>query len=228
VLAVGLVHRDLGYPKLTFAGVGSELKVGFYFSLSISAQSIYTDQDKTMLTRLGPLEAVGIYAAAYRLIDVALTPVRALLDAAYTRFFQHGAGGIQGSLEFTRRLLPIAAAYSLFVGIVLYFAAPVVPALLGADYQNTVEALRWLAVLPILETLIYFAADTLTGADFQGRRSSVQVFVALFNVLISLQLISLYSWRGAAWASITSDVVLALMLYGTLWYTSRGQRVTVG
>ena len=60
----------------------------------------------------------------------------------------------------------------------------------------------------------YFAADTLTGAGFQGLRSAVQVMVAVFNVLINLWLIPLYSWKGAAWSSLASDG----LLMASLWF----------
>ncbi len=36
--------------------------------------------------------------------------------------------------------------------------------------------------------------------------------VALFNVVINFWLIPLYSWRGAAWASLLSDGALAFIL----------------
>ena len=67
-----------------------EFVEGLYFSTSLSAQNIYNDIDKTMLARMATLDAVGIYAAAYRLIDVAFIPVRSLLYAGYTDFFRAG------------------------------------------------------------------------------------------------------------------------------------------
>ena len=51
------------------------------------------------------------------------------------------------------------------------------------------EALRWLSLLPLLKTLHYFAADSLTGAGFQGIRTTVQVGIAIFNVLFNLWII---------------------------------------
>ena len=41
-------------------------------------------------------------------------------------------------------------------------------------------------------------------------RMSIQIAVAIFNVLINLWLIPAYSWRGAAWSSLASDGLLAL------------------
>lgn len=213
LIAVFLVHRLLGYPKLALWRIKPEIAEGFYFSIGLSAQTVYNDIDKTMLARLASLSATGIYASAYRLIDVAFVPVRSLLAAAYAKFFQHGTSGITGTMNFAKRLLPLAALYGVGVGIALFCLAPVVPYILGNEYQDAIAALRWLAPLPLLKALHYFAADALTGAGFQGIRSAMQAIVATFNVLVNLWLIPLYSWRGAAWASLASDAFLVISLW---------------
>ena len=221
LIAATLVSYELGSPKLALERIRPEMKEGFYFATGLSAQGIYNDIDKTMLVRLSTLGAAGIYAAAYRLIDVAFLPVRSLLWAAYARFFQHGVAGLQGTLGFAKRLLPLAGGYGLAVGAGLFIAAPLVPLVLGADYGETVEAVRWLALLPFLKAVHDFAADSLTGAGFQGQRSCVQVLVAVANVGLNFWLIPIYSWRGAAWASLLSDGWLAAALWVSAWWLAR-------
>ncbi len=214
LVAMYCVLARLARPA--FSGLGrirGELREGFWFSTSLSAQTIYNDVDKTMLARLATLDAVGIYAAAYRLIDVAFLPIRALLAAAYPSFFRHGGDGIAGSFRFARRLLPKPLVYSTVVAAGMTLAAPLVPRVLGAEYARTSEALRWLFLLPLLKTLHYFAADALTGAGHQALRTMVQVVVAGFNVLVNLWIIPAYSWRGAAWSSLASDGLLAVALW---------------
>jgi len=213
LLGILLVHRSLGSPRLAVWRIKPEIVEGLYFSVSLSAQTVYNDIDKTMLVYLSSLGATGIYAAAYRLIDVAFVPVRSLLAAAYAKFFQHGASGLCGSMGFAKRLIPLAGVYGVAAGVGLFLFAPVVPYVLGDEYAGAVEALRWLALLPLLKALHYFAADTLTGAGFQGLRSAIQVAVAVFNVLVNLWLIPLYSWKGAAWSSLASDAFLMLSLW---------------
>jgi len=194
--------------------VPGELLEGFYFSTGLSAQTIYNDADKTMLVRLSTLGANGIYAAAYRLIDVSFTPVRSLLDAAYPGYFRHGQKrDIQATYGYARQLLPRPLAFSLcaFAGLVL--GAPFIPKILGTEYLATVEAVRWLALLPLFKTIHYFLADALTGAGYQGLRMGIQIFVGIFNVLVNLWVIPAYSWRGAAWSSLASDGLLALLMW---------------
>ena len=213
VIAVLMVSYHLGTPRFSLSRMRSEVAEGSYFSISLSAQSIYNDIDKTMLARLSTLEAIGIYAAAYRVIDVAFVPVRSLLAATYAKFFQYGMTGISGALTLSRRMLPAASIFGLLAALGLFLGAPVVPLLLGDDYADSVDAIRWLAPIPLIKSVQYFGADTLTGAGFQKLRSAAQVSIAIFNVLINIWLIQTFSWRGAAWASLLSDGLLMIILW---------------
>jgi O-antigen/teichoic acid export membrane protein len=222
-IAVLWVQQKLGKPKLALWRIKPELKEGFYFSIGLSSQTIYNDIDKTMLTRLATLSDAGVYAAAYRLIDVAFVPVRSLLGAAYARFFRHGASGINGSLQFAKRLLPAAGGYGIVAGIGLYLGAPIVPLAFGSEYAGTVDALKWLALIPLLKSMHYFAADALTGAGFQSLRSMMQITVAVLNVSLNLWLIPAYSWQGAAIASLASDGLLVVGLWSIVLHQYQRQ-----
>ncbi len=220
-LSFVVVMRNFGLPHLKFIRDRAEIREGFHFSLTLSSQSVYNDIDKTMLVRMHSLDSAGIYAAAYRLCDAAFMPVSAVLYAAYARFFQHGEKGVRGSFGFTRKIVPIVGLYSILAGGLLFLLAPYVPRLLGVKYTDTVEALRWLSLLPFLKSLHYFGADTLTGAGFQEVRSYVQMGVAVFNVGLNLVLIPIYAWRGAAWASIATDALLAVSIWCVVYFYMR-------
>ena len=211
--AVGWGLLRLEKPTLEISAIWPEMKEGVFFSVGLSAQTIYNDIDKTMLAKLGDLPATGIYGAAYRIIDVSLVPLRSILSAANPGFFRAGhLGGIRETRRFMVRLLPKALAYATLATIGLLVFAPIVPHILGKGYAQSVGALRWLAVLPMLKTVHSFLADALTGAGHQRLRTMIQIAVALFNILINLWIIPAYSWLGAAWSSIASDAALLCLL----------------
>jgi O-antigen/teichoic acid export membrane protein len=220
--AVGVicVLLHIGKPRITLRRIPGELAEGFYFAAGLSAQNIYENIDKTMLARMASLEATGIYAAAYRLTEVAFVPVRSLLSAAYPGFFRCGQQGILGTFAYARRLLPRPLTYAVLVSFLILGLSPLVTHVLGQEYANTHEALSWLAILPVLKTLNYFAADSLTGAGHQGLRTAVHVGVAVFTVLINFWLLPVYSWRGAAWSSLVSNGLLAASLWSCVWVLS--------
>jgi len=223
--ALFLVFTKVGLPKFKLWRSAAEMREGFYFSAGLSAQTIYNDIDKTMLARLGTLEAAGIYGAAYRLIDVTFVPIQSLLAAAYPNFFRAGAEGISATLSYARRLVGGALAYGIAACLAILLFAGIVPLILGPEYALTAVALRWLSLLPILKVLHYFLSDSLTGAGYQGARTCVQAGVAIFNVLINLWIIPAYSWRGAAWSSIASDALLLCGVGAAALVLSRRARV---
>jgi O-antigen/teichoic acid export membrane protein len=227
VAALTLVSIKLGAPRFNRPRSTAEFREGLYFSASLSAQTIYNDIDKTMLARIGTLDATGIYGAAYRLIDVSFVPISSLLAAAYPNFFRKGANGIAATVSYAKRLLVRALMYAVLAAVGIFSLAGIVPYVVGAEYTSTVEALRWLALLPVLKASHYFFADALTGAGYQALRTSIQVGVAIFNVLINLWLIPAYSWRGAAWSSIASDALLASSIGVAVYLVSRRARIVL-
>ncbi len=222
------VRRRLGKASPELRRVRSELREGFYFAVSNSALTAYNDIDKAMMARLSTLEGTGIYGAAYRLVDVSLIPVRALLNATYPEFFRKGVNGLHGTLMYGHKLFVQTLPYALLAMSGLFLGAPIVPHILGRDYWNAAAALRWLSPLPLLKILQLFIADSLTGAGYQGWRTAAQAFVAVFNILANIWAIPAYGWRGAAIVSLLSDGLLVVALWLIAYVLSRAVPATEG
>ncbi|WP_319419239.1 oligosaccharide flippase family protein [Pleurocapsa sp. FMAR1] len=219
--SIYLVIKLVGYPKFNLSRVKQELRLGFAFAVSVSAQNIYNDLDKSMLAKLSTLEATGIYGAAYHILNVALTPIQSVALASFRKFFQHGASGIKGSFELCKKLLPLSLAYSLLAVVGLVVLAPLLPIILGSQYQASARALIWLSPTIFLRTMHFFAADTLTGANYQSSRTTAQVLVAIINGLLNFWLIPKYGWLGAIWATIASEFLLMVFLWGFVYRYSK-------
>lgn len=219
------VVRAFGLPSLRIRLSYAEIKEGFYFAVAQVSQTIYNDIDKTMLVRFSGLDATGVYGAAYRIVDVSFAPVGALVYSAFPRFFKHGEQGLSESVRLAKRLIPYSAIYGLIAWACLYFAAPLLPSLLGKGFASATLALRWLSPLVFIKSIHYFLADSLTGAGFQALRTVVQFLVVIVNILFNLWLIPGHSWVGAAWASLISDASLALGLLVVIGLVLRHARL---
>jgi len=213
LIAITIAYRSFGKPHLALSRIRSELTEGFFFSTSMSGQVINNHIDKIMIPMMSTMAANGIYGAAYRLIDVAMHPIRSLLQATYSRFFKYGQSGIHGSLKMALKIAPISAVYGALVMVAIYFIAPVVPYILGEDFSESVIALRWLSPIPFLKSLHFVASDTLSGAGLQKERTYMIFAAAILNIILNIWLIPCYSWRGAAWSSLAADGILMLGLW---------------
>lgn len=202
-----------GLPRFSLRTLWADAREGSFFSIGTSAQTIYNDIDKTMLARLSTLSAAGVYAAAYRIIDTSLTPVRSLVSAAYPEFFRIGTGGIEATYDYAKRLIRKAIVFGAIDFVALLFIAPLLPLILGSKYAGVAPAIQWLALIPVMRCIHWFLADALSGANAQILRTGIQVGVAVLNIGLNLIILPRWSWVGAAWTSLASDAVLMLAVY---------------
>jgi O-antigen/teichoic acid export membrane protein len=209
IVAFAWITRSLGWPAYK-AMNWREVADGFSFSLSNSSISVYNDIDKTFLAGSGQLNAAGIYAAAYRVIDVASIPIYAIYTAASPQFFRDGEHGVSRSALLARKLLKRTVPYGIALAIVLFLAAPWMPLVVGQSFHESAAALRWLCLLPLIRGMHYAWGTTITGSSSQWYRTSTQIAAALLNLLLNMLLIPRWSWHGAAIASLITDGLLAI------------------
>jgi len=213
-----------GRPIFQIATLREDITEGIFFSISSSATTIYNDVDKIMLGRLSDFASTGIYSAAYRIIDVSMTPVRSLVSAAYPQFFKKGVGGMRETYPYAKSLILKSSLYGAAIFTGLWLFAPVLPSLLGKQYIAAVPALRWLALIPFLRCFHVFFADALSGAGFQRTRTAIQVGIGIINVGLNLVILPRYSWRGAAWTSLACDGMLVVVFGVTALYLFRREQ----
>jgi O-antigen/teichoic acid export membrane protein len=204
-----------GRPVVDFRALREDAAEGVFFSVAGSATTIYNDIDKIMLSRLADLAATGVYSAAYRVIDVTMTPVRSLAAAAYPHFFRKGLDGMAQTYPYALSLIAKTSIYGAMASAGLWLLAPILPHILGEQYQAVVPAVRWLALIPLLRCIHSFMADSLSGAGLQRIRTGIQMLVALINVGLNVVILPRYSWRGAAWTSLGCDGLLVVLFWST-------------
>jgi O-antigen/teichoic acid export membrane protein/GT2 family glycosyltransferase len=206
-------NKMWGLPRFSLSANLKDIREGSFFSISTSAQTIYNDIDKTMLAKLSTYSATGVYAAAYRIIDTSLTPIRSLVSAAYPEFFRIGKNGIGATYNYSKSLIRKSLIFGVADAIGLILFAPLVSYVLGPKYENVAPAIQLLALIPVMRCVHWFIADALSGADAQVLRTGIQVGVALLNIGLNLLVLPRWSWVGAAWTSLASDAALMAAVY---------------
>ncbi|WP_081444569.1 oligosaccharide flippase family protein [Anaeromyxobacter dehalogenans] len=216
-----------GRPRCEWGMLRERLRDGVHFAVALSAQSAYGDLDKTVLARVSSFEAVGVYAAAQRVVNVGFVPVTALLGAIYPKFFSAGERGIGHARAVALKLAMPIVAYSIVAGAVLWLFADPIAQLLGGGFGETAGALRGMTPLLLVQSLAYPFADALTGSGNQKVRSAVQVGTLALSLGLNIALDPHFGWRGA----VTSGFISQAVALGTFaWGAPRliGSRVSKG
>jgi O-antigen/teichoic acid export membrane protein len=215
-----------GTARVNVAALREDAAEGVLFSIAGSATTVYNDIDKIMLSKLSDLFATGVYAAAYRVIDVSMTPIRSLAAAAYPRFFRRGLDGLAATYRYALTLIAKTAIYGSAASAGLWLSAPLLPMLLGSKYAAVAPAVRWLALIPFLRCVHSFLADAFSGAGLQHVRTAIQVSVAILNTVANFVILPRYSWRGAAWVSLGCDGVLVIAFWLSAFYLLSKRNLT--
>lgn len=206
--------KQVGWPKFDMPLAIKEVRTGIFYSIGISAKSVYTNIDKWVLARMVSPEINGAYTAAFRLIYMAFTPIEAVLLAASAKFFQEGAKGVTASFMIATRIVLFGSLYCLLFALAVFLCSPLIPLVLGDSYQLSTEILRWLAFLPVVLLLQDAYSDALTGADRQMARSFFQVTVAVCCFALNMVLVPQYSWLGSVASTYISQAILACLIIG--------------
>jgi len=224
IVGLAMVTLRLGLPTWK-RPTWHSISEGLSFSLSSSSISVYNDIDKTYLVHLGQNTAAGVYSAAYRIIDVASTPIYSIYSAAFPQFFREGAKSVRAARNFSLGLLKKTVLYSIAAAVLMYFGAPFLPYVLGKSFAGSTGAMRWLCLLPLIRCFHYAAGTTITGSVSQWYRTVQQFSVALLNLGLCILLIPRFSWPGAAAASLLTDGALAAMNWICVsWLIARQER----
>jgi O-antigen/teichoic acid export membrane protein len=221
--AVVLVSVKIGAPRFQLRLLGQRLAEGFGFSVAYSTTSIYNDVDKAMLTNAGMYAANGTYSVAYRIIDLACMPIRAVHAAALPHFFRAGTARTSDSVRFAKQILKRTLPYGVLAAIGLFALAPCVTWVVGSSFSAAVGGLRWLCLIPTFRSLHLSAGDAITSGGHQRLRTASQFGAAGLNFCLNLYLIPRWSWVGAAWASLLTDGMLAAVNWGILTILVRKQ-----
>lgn len=223
VIACWIVTARFGWPRFEQMRL-RDWSEGISFALSNSSISLYNDIDKTFLVGAGQTFAAGIYGAAYRVADMATAPLYSIYAAATPALFKEGGVGVERAHALSNRILRRTSIYGLGAAVVLFFGAGLVPKLFGPSFAESATALRWLSLLPLIRVLHYAWGTTITASASQWNRTATQAGAAALNLALCACLIPLWSWEGAAAASLLTDGALAALSWVVLQRIRRKSR----
>ena len=206
-----LFYRKFGKP-LFYAKL-DEIKESFWFALGVGSQGVYNESNKIIMYNYDSAENSGNFSAAYKIMDIAFTPVRAFLTVSYVGFFKSGSLGIRSGFSYAVKKIKISMALGLLGSIAIVFASLLVEHVLGESYSESVDILYFLIVIPIIKSINFVLADCLTGSNYQKTRCLIQLFVAFLSLILSMFLVKNYSWIGAVLSTLICEITLGIVFY---------------
>lgn len=213
LFSLAAVNNLLRPTSTPFTLAASDLKQGVGFAATWFSGIALSSFDKSLVLWWGNSHIAGLYAAAYRIASIFAMPIDSLVMAAMPRFFREGANkGTAGKL-----ILYICGAtigYAVAVGVLLWFAANLLPLFLGDEFAAAVPALRWLCLLIPLYGLRQVAAQLLLAYDLKRLRIVAEGGALILMSCLAAVLIPQYGLRGSVAMLLCTEGLLMITLWG--------------
>lgn len=209
-LALGITSRMLSLGRKPRRPTRDEWVTGSSYAAMNIVAANPAEVDKVLSPLLLGHHAAGIYAAASRIMNAAVTPVTAVLLTSQPKLFAHAASPSKEG----KGLVSVVAWSSLALGslaaVTLSALSPLIVLVLGDSFSESAELLPWVSLaLPFLT--VRLAAGTVLVA--MGKPIERLVFelsgIAVLVIMLWLGA-AYYGQKGMAVALALSEAGMAL------------------
>jgi O-antigen/teichoic acid export membrane protein len=185
------------------------LKSSLVYSSGVSGFALQNDGDKTVLAAYHYRHDLGIYSAAYKIVQFGLIPVNTWMSVSHNRFLVHDEDAKGQHLRRAIRFGGVIAVYGIVFALGVVIAAPLITLIVGNEFKGSVTIVRWLAPLVLLRGLAIFPLNGLMGLGYARLRTALLLGAAGLSVAAYVALVPLWQWKGAAVGTLVGEACLA-------------------
>lgn len=195
------------------------LRTAFPIAVSLVFTLLYFKMDTIFLSLLKSQEDVGIYNVAYKVLETLIffpAVFVGLLFPIFSKYAQQNREKFSKLLSSTTNLMTLAALPTVVGGVLL--SSTIVSFIGGAEFLISAFTLK---ILFVAVGVIFYG--TLFGSSVIAlglQRKAMWVYGAgfAFNFLTNLIFIPRYSYLGAAWTTVATEILVTVAL---VWLVRR-------
>jgi len=181
-------------------------------AITIGLNLIYLKSDTLILSLMKTQHDVGLYGAAYKVIDILITipfSFAGILLPIFTQKFIIGdISSFKNIFKYSLNLMIMIAIPMVFVTQILSFKLIVLIA--GEEFIMAGNILNILIFACAIIFLNCIFSHIIIAIDKQKEIIKAYIFTAISSFFLYLFLIDKYSYIGAAWGTVYSELVITL------------------
>lgn len=225
-----LLASALSYTLVFWFGASKHAKLGFAFDLiiwkkiitkmwpiaiSIIFNVIYLRGDTVLLSFFRPQAEVGIYGAAYRVIDILSQMAMMIMGVMLPLMAFHWSRNIkEGFKKYYQQSFDIIMIITIPIVITfIILARPIMILVAGDDFADSGTALQILALAIGGVYLGAIFGHTAVATNHQKQTMWIYISNAFLTLSGYLYFIPRYGLTGAAWMTVFSEFYTGLLLF---------------
>jgi O-antigen/teichoic acid export membrane protein len=216
LLNMGFVYRKFLKPRyhIDWQFWSKSLKQALPLAIVTLISMIYYHIDIVMLGKMKGEEVAGWYGVSYHLFFALATIPGAFLAAMFpvlSRLFKESGELLKKAFQKSFKVL-IGAGIPASVGSFL-LAEKIILFLFGPQYEHSIAALRILSFLIVFSYLNGLAGYFLISTNRQALTAKIMAATAGINIFLNIILIPRYSYIGAAYATVVSEILFLILFF---------------
>lgn len=206
-------------PAFDFALWREVINKSWPLAITIVLNLLYLKTDTLILSFIKSPEEVGLYGAAYRIIDVLTTLpfmfAGIILPILTSSWFEEKKDYFNTVLQ---KSFDLMAIFSIpIIAGTLVLAGPLIVLVAGKDFLNSGLILKILIFALAAIFLGCMFAHAVIAINKQKKMISAYIFVSVSSIILYLIFIPRFSYYGAAAITIYSELVIAFFSAYTVW-----------
>ena len=189
--------------------------------LSIITINLYTTFNIIALAVLQTNSDVGLYSASWKLVTVAQTLISLPLSLSLFPYIGQNFGlGRARGLDMVKKVTPFILIFTAVSVLIMWITAPyIIRIFYGEGFEESIFIFRVLCFIPLVSSLSnLLGVQTMVNLDMDRPYFFILVIGAAFEVIVGFFAVKNYSYLGASWSWLSTEVLITLILAGYLSY----------
>lgn len=163
-------------------------------------------------------ESVGIYAAAYRILDIVIVFPILFVGLIYPIISKYIKSNFKKTQQVFQKSFNFLAMAGILFSLIGFFLAPqIIDIIGGREFVHSVIILQILSIAFLPHFAGNLVGIALTAAHKQKFLILPFVFFTIFNIVGNLILIPYYSFLGAAVVTMVGQFIICVIFYYLIW-----------
>ncbi len=212
---IGIRYLDMKFVRFGSYHLQSLFSYSFWIFLSSSGSVVYTYADTLLIGYFLEDVDVGIYRVAFQFTTIAAFTTVAVRTVLFPNISKWSAAG---NLNKVETALTKAFTYSLMLAIPILMGGLLLGDKLlyffyGADFEAGNYVLYLLLIVQVINVFVFLQTMSLNALDFPKESLKVTSISAILNILLNIALIPIFGIEGAAFATLLTMTLNALLAY---------------
>ncbi|MBI2062649.1 MAG: flippase [Candidatus Yanofskybacteria bacterium] len=226
VLIYGFSRRMVKVkPMIDFVYFRHALKTAFPIAVSLVLVLIYFKLDTVMLSVMKPAQDVGIYSAAYKVLEAVIFLPAIYIGLVMPLLSRFAVKNRPEFIKTFKSAFNVVTIFALYFSVYIFLMSDwIVRAIGGGAF---LEASPVLKILSFAILLIFFGnlgGNTIIALNLQRKAMWIYFTGAVINVGLNFLLIPEYSYFAAASTTVVTEIFITLAMF---WLIHRSIKITV-